>query len=298
MDSVTAMQTFDTPEPIAVDLELGVGDVRIVASDRADTIVEVRPSDPAKKGDVTAAEGTRVEYVAGRLLIKAPRGWKQWAPWRGDESIDVQISLPTGSRVHGDAAMATLHASGHLGECRYHTSLGDIQVDQAGPLQLKTGGGDITVDRATDRVDVTVGFGAVRIDRIDGTAVIKNSNGDTWIGEITGDLQVNAANGRIAVDHTAATLAAKTANGDVRVRDVFRGTILAQTGRGRIEIGVRDGVAAWLDLNSRYGKVRSDLDEAREPEPGEDTVEVRARTSYGDITINRSFANTIRKEKP
>ena len=43
------MPTFDTPEPITVTLELGVGDVRITASDRADTVVEVRPSDPAKE---------------------------------------------------------------------------------------------------------------------------------------------------------------------------------------------------------------------------------------------------------
>jgi hypothetical protein len=54
------MPTFDTPQPISVTVELGVGDLRIVASDRTDTMVEVRPSDPAKKADVTAAEQTRV----------------------------------------------------------------------------------------------------------------------------------------------------------------------------------------------------------------------------------------------
>jgi hypothetical protein len=42
------MPTFDTPEPISVTVEFGVGDLRIVASDRADTMVEVRPSDHAK----------------------------------------------------------------------------------------------------------------------------------------------------------------------------------------------------------------------------------------------------------
>ena len=67
------MPTFDTPEPISVTVEFGVGDLRIVASDRTDTMVEVRPSDPAKKADVTAAEQTRVEYAGGRLLIKAPQ---------------------------------------------------------------------------------------------------------------------------------------------------------------------------------------------------------------------------------
>ena len=64
------MPTFDTPEPISVTLEVGVGDIRIVASDRTDTIVDVRPSDPAKKSDVTAAELTRVEFADGRLIVE------------------------------------------------------------------------------------------------------------------------------------------------------------------------------------------------------------------------------------
>ncbi len=297
MDTVNAMPTFDTPEPITVDLDVGVADIRIVATDRVDTVVDVRPSDPAKKGDVAAAKDTRVECAGGRLLIKAPRNWKQWAPWRGNESIDVQIALPSGSRLHGDAAIGALHTSGRLGGCRYQTSLGDIQVDQAGPVQLKTGGGDISVEHAAGKIEVTVGTGAARIDCIDGNAVIKNSNGDTWIGEVTGNLEVNVANGQISVGHAHGALVAKTANGDVHIGDVTSGTILAQCGRGKIEVSVRDGVTAWLDLDSRFGHVRSDLKPTPEPEQRVNTVEVRARTSYGDITINRYFASENREDE-
>ena len=38
------MPTFDTPNPISVEVELGVGDIRIEASDRTETVVEVRPA--------------------------------------------------------------------------------------------------------------------------------------------------------------------------------------------------------------------------------------------------------------
>ena len=93
------MPTFDTPEPIAVTLDVGVGDIRVVAGDRTDTIVDVRPSDPAKKSDVTAAEQTRVEYSSGRLLVQAQKGWR-WSFRSGRESIDVQIELP--SRITGE----------------------------------------------------------------------------------------------------------------------------------------------------------------------------------------------------
>ena len=291
------MPTFDTPEPISVTVELGVGDLRIVASDRTDTVVEVRPSDAAKKADVTAAEQTRVEYASGRLLIKAPKSWRQLT-WRGGgESIDVQVELPAGSHLRGETGVAALRCQGRLGECRYKTGVGDIQLDQAGSVQLKTGGGDLTVEQAVGDAELTTGSGAVRIDRIDGAAVVKNSNGDTWIGEVSGDLRVNAANGRVSVDRAHATVAAKSANGEVRLGEVAHGVVLAQTGFGTVEIGIRDGVAAWLDLNTRFGNVHNHLDAAERPEPGEDAVEVRARTSFGDITIHRSVANNTGKDQ-
>ena len=66
--------------------------------------------------------------------------------------------------------------------------------------------------------------------------------------------------------------------------------MLAQTALGKVEIGIRDGVAAWLDLNTRFGSVHNDLDATERPGPGKDAVEVRARTSFGDITVNRSVA--------
>ncbi len=189
------MPTFDTPEPIYVTVELGVGDLRIVAGDRANTTVEVRPSFPARESDVNAAAQTRVEYEDGRLLIKAPKGWRQYTFRGGGESIDVQIELPAGSHVRGEAGVAALRCTGRLGECSLRTGVGEIELDEAGPVALRTGVGDITVDRALDHAEVTTHSGAVRVGSVEGPAVIKNHNGASWIGEVAGDLRVNASNG-------------------------------------------------------------------------------------------------------
>ncbi len=286
------MPTFATPKPILVTLELGVGDVRIAASDRMDTNVDVRPTDPSKKSDVAAAEQTRVEFSAGRLLIKAPKGWRRYTPRGGGDSIDVEIELPAGSQIHGDAGVAALHTAGPLGECHYTTGVGDLQIDQAGPVHLTTGIGDIAVERASGHVQISTGSGAVRIGAVDGTAVVKGANGDTWIGDVSGDVRVIAANGSIDVDHAHASAVAKTANGDVRFGEVEDGTVVALTSLGKVEIGIREGVPAWLDLNTHFGKVSNELEAAGRPEPGNQTVEVRARSSFGDITIHRSLPST------
>jgi len=279
-----AMPTFDTPEPISVSLELGVGDIRIAASDRTDTVVDVRPSDPAK----AAAEQTRVEYAGGRLLVKAPKGWRQYAWWGGAESIDVEIGLPAGSRLDGEAGVAALRSTGRLDDCRYKTGVGEIHVDQVGPVRLRTGAGDVTVDRAAGRAEITPGSGALQVGSVDGPAVVKNSNGDTWIGDVAGELLANAANGKIAVDRPQAAVRAKTANGNILLGAVARGEVVAETGLGQVDIGVVDGVPAWLELKTNYGNVRNELDAADRPAPGEEAVEIRARTGYGDITIHRA----------
>ena len=104
------MPTFDTPEPIALSLEFGVGDIHIVASDRRDTVVDVQPSDPSKKSDITAAGETRVEYANGSLLVKAPKGWRYVGPSSRHGSIDVRLEVPTGSAVRGSAGSAPFAA--------------------------------------------------------------------------------------------------------------------------------------------------------------------------------------------
>jgi DUF4097 and DUF4098 domain-containing protein YvlB len=127
----------------------------------------------------------------------------------------------------------------------------------------------------------------VRLRELDSSAVIKNSNGDTWVGVAGGDLRLNAANGSIAVDLAQASVGAKSANGDVRLGEVVRGSVVLETKIGDLEVGIREGTAAWLDVNSRFGHVRNGLDAADGPEASAETVEVRARTSVGEVVVRR-----------
>ena len=280
------MPTFDTPEPITATIDLAVGDVRITVADHATTTVEVRPTDASDEEDRKAAERTRVEYANDELVVKAPK-LRSWLSRRDGGSIDVTVELPAGSRVHGTVGMGDVHADGPLGDCRIKTGLGRIALDSAEALNLKSGAGDITVDRAAGHAEVTTGSGDVRLGALDSTAVIKNSNGDTWVGVAAGELRVNAANGSIAVELAQAGVAAKSANGDVRVGEVVRGSVVLETKIGDLEVGVREGTAAWLDLNARFGHLHNALDAAEAPEPTAETVDVRARTSVGEIVVRR-----------
>jgi hypothetical protein len=282
------MPVFATPEPISVTIELAVGDVQIIASDRTDTVVEVRPSDESDDSDVKAAQKTRVEYADGTLLVRSPKA-RALDFSSKTRSVDVLIELPAGSRVHGDVSVADVRSTGVLGECRLKASVGHFRLDRTGSLRLDTSGGHVTVDAVVGNAEVATGSGRVRIGEIGGTAVIKNSNGNTDIGTVTGELRVRSANGDISVDRADAKVEAKTANGSIRIGEVARGSVMLHTATGDLEIGVAEGTAAWLDLSTGHGRVHNSLDEVSQgPEKSEETVEVRAHTSYGDITVRRS----------
>lgn len=263
------MPVFDTPQPISATIDRVFGDVRITASDRADTIVEVRPSDPSHEPDTQAAEQTRVEYAAGELLVKAPRQ-RGLGVFGKPGSIDVTIELPAGSQVRGDAAAADVRCTGPVGECRIKTGAGQIEVEEASLVDLSSGAGAITVDRVTGGAEVSTGSGKVRLHEIGGPAVIKSSNGDITVGQADGDIT------------------ASTANGEVRVGAVTRGTASLKTAFGEVEVGIHNGTAARLDVHTKFGRIHNSLDAADSPAPAEETVEVRARTGFGDIVIRRA----------
>jgi hypothetical protein len=280
------MPIFETPEPISATIDVAVGDVRIAASDRHDTVVDVRPTDASHEPDVQAAEQTRVEYTSTGLLVKSPRQ-RMLGPRRAG-SVDVTVDLPAGSALHADTAAGAIRTTGRLGECRIKLSAGDIDVDEAGPADLSTSAGGIALGRATGRADIRTSSGRIRVREIDGSAVIKNSNGESFVGEITGDLQVNSANGTIVVGDAGADVTATTANGDVRIGAITRGVSSLKTGYGQIEIGIRAGTAARLDAYTSFGQVHNSMRAADSPAADEETAEVRARTSFGDIVIRRS----------
>ncbi len=156
---------LSTPlEPISVAIELAVGDVRVSASDRTDTVVHVRPADESHEPDVRAAEQTRVEYAAGRLLVAAPKP-RGRSLFGKPGSIDVAIELPAGSQLHADTGAAGFHVTGRLGECRVKTGVGDLDFGETGILGLNTGAGTITVDRVAGPAEVSTGAGAITVDR-------------------------------------------------------------------------------------------------------------------------------------
>jgi DUF4097 and DUF4098 domain-containing protein YvlB len=279
------MPTFATPGPITVTLTLTVADIRLRASERADTVLTIGPRDPSNAKDVELAERTRSEFADGRLEIHAPQPWRVLGPSRNAGALDIEIELPTGSAVDGEAWIADLHTTGELGRCHFSTSIGDLTVDRTGPAKLATNS-RVTARRISGPAEIK-SAGAVRIDEIGGTTTIKNLNGATQVGRVEADLTCRSANGEITIDTALAAVVATTSNGGIRVDEIVRGDISLKTANGPIEIGIRPGTAARLDVHTKFGRVRNALDAADGPDATDEVATVHARTSYGDIAVRR-----------
>ncbi|MFF4714935.1 DUF4097 domain-containing protein [Streptomyces eurythermus] len=278
------MPSFDTPEPISVTARVDAGSIQFAASDRLDTVVQVRARNPKKDLDVRTADQTEVSCANGALTIRTPKS----NLFGRTGVVDVTVELPAGSRVDMTGAWTQVLGEGRLGEVRVKTSSGDVRLDATGPLELTASHGSITVDRVEGRAEISTSTGSLRVGLLDGPAVLKNSHGGTTVDVATGALRVSNANGDIEVRRAEDSVTATTAHGTVRVGDVARGTVQLETSYGAIDLGIREGTAAWLDVSSGAGQVRNALTASGAPDTAEDTVQVRARTRYGNIDIRRA----------
>lgn len=280
------MPKFETPEPISALLDFYAGYVQITASDRTDTAVDVRPSDPSDSSDVEAARKTRVDYADGTLMVRGPKRTFDFS--KKTRSIEVVIELPTGSKVDVDVTAGGVRSTGVLGQTEIDMSVGNVHLDRTGPLKVDTGVGQVEVGAVTGNAEVKTGSGGIRVGTVAGSLTVKNSNGSSEIGTVEGELRARAANGDISAEHVGALVEAKTALGSIVVGEVVRDTATLNSGMGNLEIGIAQGTAAWLDVKTGFGRVNSSLEGSDGPGSSAETVKVTAHTTFGDIIVRRA----------
>ncbi|SEK80105.1 Putative adhesin [Blastococcus sp. DSM 46786] len=263
------MPTFDTPGPITARIQVVHGAVQVRADDRYDTTVTVRPRNAAKPADVTAAEQTEVTFRDGELLVRSTS--RPRLPFFGSApEIEVDVVLPAGSSLDVRTTAGDVTCTGRLGAADLESRYGGVRLDQARSLRARSASGNISAGAVEGETDATTAYGDVRV------------------GETAGPARLETGYGNVTVERALASLTGTTKYGQVRVGRAVRGSLVLETAYGEVEAGVPEGTAAWLDVSSGAGRVRNLLTESEGPEGSAETVEIHARTSYGDILIRRA----------
>ena len=287
------MPTFDTPEPISVTLDLGVGDVRITASDRADTVVEVRPSDaadeptcrpPSRPGSTTPTAG---------CWSRAPKRSASASSAEPGRSTCRSSCRPVPG-VGGDVPMGDFRGDGRLGECRLKTSAGDVRLERDRARcdlrhRRRRRSRSDRVDRRRRDLHRLRRDPARRGRRHRGGQELQRRHLDR-----RGHRRPAGAARPTATSPSSARRRRRRRQDRQRRRPV--GEVGPRLGRrsrppcGELEVGIARGHRRLARrCNTSFGNVRNRLETP--PRPGRrpsETVEVRARTSFGDIIIRRA----------
>ncbi|MFD4258749.1 DUF4097 family beta strand repeat-containing protein [Streptomyces sp. NPDC058534] len=222
------MQTFDTPAPVSVLLDVPAGRIRLIAADRVDTAVEVLPADASKGTDVQAAEQATVAYGDGVLRIAAAPAKNRVLGSSG--AIEVTVQLPAGSRVEAKAADAEFRGVGRLGDVDFEGAKGSVKLDEAASARLILLAGDVTVGRLGDDARLGTQKGDIRVaEALSGTVELSTESGDVSIGAARGvsaSLDAGTSYGRVhnalknTGDSTALHIRATTSYGDISARSL------------------------------------------------------------------------------
>ncbi|MFD3942296.1 DUF4097 family beta strand repeat-containing protein [Streptomyces sp. NPDC058579] len=223
------MQTFKTPAPVTAVLDIPAGVIRLVAADRVDTTVEVRPADPAKSRDVKAAEVTEVAYADGVLRVEVPEAKSRVLGNSG--SIEVIVQLPAGSRVEAKAAAGEFRSTGRLGDVEFEGQQGTVELDETANARLVLQAGDVSVARLGGPAEIGTQQGDIRVaEAVRGTVTLRTESGSITVGAARGvsaSLDAGTTHGRIhnALQNSGGaaaelTIHATTALGDITARSL------------------------------------------------------------------------------
>ncbi|MFE5657213.1 DUF4097 family beta strand repeat-containing protein [Streptomyces sp. NPDC056517] len=223
------MQKFATTAAITTVLDIPAGRIQLIAADRADATVDVRPANAAKGNDVKAAEEITVEFSDGVLRIAAAPAKNKILGDSG--SVEVTVQLPAGSRVEAKTAAAEIRGVGRLGDVTVEGAQGTVKLDETAGARLTLLAGDITVGRLGGPAEISTKKGDLRIaEATQGTVELRTESGEIVVGAARGvsaTLNAGTAYGRVhnALTNTDGAAAglhihATTSYGDITARSL------------------------------------------------------------------------------
>ncbi|WP_030772470.1 DUF4097 family beta strand repeat-containing protein [Streptomyces sp. NRRL F-2664] len=113
-----------------------------------------------------------------------------------------------------------------------------------------------------------------------GEVAFEGAQGSVKLDETAG-ARLTLLAGDITVGRLGGPAQISTQKGDLRIAEAVRGAVVLHTEAGDITVGAARGVSACLDAGTSHGRIHNALHSTGD---AADRLEIRATTSYGDIT--------------
>jgi hypothetical protein len=281
-------ETFSTPGPVRLDLELPAGAIEIETTEAEETHVELEAlsgkeqvQEMVADARIEASRRGDVDHVS--VEVRARHGvWISFSRGPdirlGTPEMRLRISCPKGAELDVRTKSADLRAQGEYGNVDVKTASGDVNIDQARDTHVKSASGDLHVDT------------------IDGLLDVKTASGDVHAGSVSGNANMQLVSGDVYIADCGGSVSANTVSGDQRYEAVVNGRLELRAVSGDIAVGIRRGSRVFIDANTVSGSTSSEFELADAPAqaaaPAEDAplVEVFAKTVSGDVRLERAPA--------
>lgn len=280
------MPVYEASQPIELDVDLGVGHIDVVAEPRSDVTAEVVPTNPSRGGDRSLAEAATVAFDGRRLRVTVP---KRMNLFGRTDSVDLRVSLPTGSSAVIRSVYGAVRLRGDLGDCRVDAKYGTVSIDHAADLVLSAPYGEVDVREVAGRLDLEAGHSRTRIGSVGGSAHVRAAHGSVDLGVTHGAVEARLS-GALTIGTALADVTARSAHGVLRIGAATAGVVRLENGYADVEVGVPAGTAAWIDATSAHGAVRNELVAGPAAQEAERTVELHLSTDWADVVVRRAAA--------
>jgi DUF4097 and DUF4098 domain-containing protein YvlB len=279
-------ETFSTPGPLLLNLEIPAGRIEIETGNTDETHVELEAHSNNEEVQ-EMVEASRIELVRRgdryEVVVETRTRHGIWISFSkgpdirlGQPEIHLRVTCPHGADLDVRTKSADLEARGQYGTVDMKTASGDVSVEQTRDVRVKTASGD------------------VHLDQVDGSLDVNSASGDLHAGAVARDANVQLVSGDLFIREAGSSVSANTVSGDQRLEAVAQGRMELRAISGDITVGIRQGARLFVDANTISGSTSSEFELGDSPAgqaaPDGPLVEVFAKTVSGDVRIERAPA--------
>ena len=281
-------ETFATPGPVLLDIDMPAGEIEIAAADTDETHVELESDSHNEQVQemVAAARidlSRRGDVFHVKIEVRTRHG--VWISFSGGPDIRVgtpeirlRVSCPAGAQLDVKTKSADMQAHGEYGDLDFKTASGDLSVESVRNADVKTASGDVHLETVAGVLDV------------------KTVSGDVHVASVAEDATFQVVSGDVFVHDAGASISASSVSGDQRYEAVVNGRVQLRAVSGDIAVGIRRGSRVFIDANTVSGSTSSEFELSDAPQAAEPAaedaplVEVYAKTVSGDVRLERAPA--------
>jgi len=235
-------------------------------------------------------------------------GNKVAVEFKGQNSDDfyLEISIPEHLNVDVSSGAGDITINGNInGTVKFATGGGNIKLKDAGDKlsvstgggnisvgnvkgesEISTGGGSISIGDVNSKVEVSTGGGNISIGSIGGSGEVSTAGGNISVGKVSGNAELSTAGGNISLDGASGKVEVNTAGGNISLKNIS-GSIEANTAGGNIYADLTPAANSKSEFNTAGGDINLVI-------PSNAKVSIEAAV-YVSKSLNKSEAEKLIK---